>query len=696
MAAVLAGCAAVVSACAGDGNPIRTGPGSASGGNSFGVGGSGFSGASGGAAGNGGFTPNGGTAGVGATGGFGESGGSPSNGGAPPFDGGPNDGGATPGDAGTIHGPFTGAQLAAQGCDPTRPAFAYRAGTGKTTTAVDAPSGFAPVPCLSLTGLGSAEASLGMTSDGTPFYAPSFSSDGTGVLSSNDFGASWNVHLPKFSNGGTMGRVQPYLYVDPKTDRLFFATTASSGTTSPSGSGFNLVMSADKGATWTYANVATDASDWMKVFAGPPVTSKPTNYPNVVYVSAPAPISTPVPIVSLLGLTPNYQSFYKSLDGGATWLPGAHVDIKAADVPNCDPNEWVIFGSGTVGPDGTVYQVLRRCTRLAIAVSTDEAATFTIHEIPGASMPAYNVTNLVGIVENANVLAMEFLTADSAGNLYIAWPDGDGVLRLTVSKDHAATWSTPVAIAAPAVKVVSYASVTAKVPGTIAVVYYGSSDGEKTDAYIAESTNALDATPTFWTVTVNAPSDPMYPRGFEDGHVALLAGGDLNEIIQVKYAPNGDLWASFAKQMCKGMDVTQCTWDAKAHANSVFQGAIGRMVHGVAGHWSTSPERLPDPPPDCATSQAVTDQCTIIATGEGICTALETCACANCACPLLDCQKNADCAAVRECATKQNCRGVDCIFSCQPSLLTAGALETSNALKVADCLTASSCPASCP
>ncbi len=51
----------------------------------------------------------------------------------------------------------------------------------------------------------------------------------------------------------------------------------------------------------------------------------------------------------------------------------------------------------------------------------------------------------------------------------------------------------------------------------------------------------------------------------------MISGGDLNEIIVVKYAPDGDIWASFVKDMCPGTatTTTNCTWDVTTHANSM-------------------------------------------------------------------------------------------------------------------------------
>jgi len=47
--------------------------------------------------------------------------------------------------------------------------------------------------------------------------------------------------------------------------------------------------------------------------------------------------------------------------------------------------------------------------------------------------------------------------------------------------------------------------------------------------------------------------------------------GDLIEFVQVEYAPSGDMWASFVKEMCSGGMTMACTW--------ALSGAVGRVVH---------------------------------------------------------------------------------------------------------------------
>lgn len=468
--------------------------------------------------------------------------------------------------------------LAAQGCQPDRPATAYAAGAGSSSPAsVDA--GAAPIPCFTLTGMGTSESSIGIARDGTVFFAPAYTSSGNGVVRSRDKGATWELLVPEVDGGPVHARVQPFMYLDPSSDRVFFATAA--------GSGFNLTWSGDEGTTWNYEHIAPDVQDWIKIYSGPPVFSHPEGYPDIVYASAPSPISTPSGGVLP---PPKYQSIYKSLSGGATWQsesdggltldPSEEVEAGLADAATCPSTEWVIFGDGVVGADGTVYLGYRMCTELAVAISKDEGATWATVVVPGSSLPPF--TSITSPLTTNNLLASEPVAVDASGNLYVIWNDAQKQLRMSVSTDHGKTWSggtQPLVVSAPEVKATVLSAITVKSPGTVAIAYFGSPDGTKYDGYLAESTNALDPQPVFLSTTVNNPSQPLFPGGFDNNYAASLSGGDLDEFVQVKYAPDGDIWASFLKEMCPGAKSTHCTWDYAAHANSVFQGAVGRLVH---------------------------------------------------------------------------------------------------------------------
>ncbi len=482
--------------------------------------------------------------------------------------------------------PDAGNPLAAQGCRPESPATAYSAQSGGSTASTAA--GSAPYPCFSLTGYGTSESSLGIAKDGTVFTAPAYTAKGNGVAVSQDEGATWQTLIPTFPQGGGHGRVQPFFYLDPATDRMFFATSNSGG-------GFDLSWSDDAGKTWSYELVSTDAKDWIKIFAGPSVAggSAPAGYPNVLYTSAPSPISTPsggfLP-------PPDHQTMYRSLDGGVTWTsvggssltldPTKVVTAGLASAATCPSTEWVIFGDGVVGSDGAIYIGYRMCTELAIAISKDEGATWSSVVVPGSVLPSF--TGITSPLTTQNLLTSEPIAVDASGNLYAIWNDAAGLVRMSVSQDHGATWSgggdadggsAAVVVSAPGVTTAVLSAIAVKSPGTVAIAYFGSTDGTQFNGYLAESTNALAPAPTFWSATVNEPSAPLFAGGFDNNYAASLSGGDLDELVQVKYAPSGDVWASFLKEMCVKLSTSQCSWNYAAHANSVFQGAVGRLVH---------------------------------------------------------------------------------------------------------------------
>jgi hypothetical protein len=474
-------------------------------------------------------------------------------------------------DAGTTK-TFSDSELTAQHCQLGGAVTAYVAGSSSSPGANAA----ALVPCFQLFGVGAAEPTLTVSKTGSVTYAPVFPDDGVGLWQTHDHGQSWNFLFPADATGAMHGRAQPYLYLDPKTDRQFFASTALGGT--HGNPGFDLSWSADDGVSWNYVNVAANTSDWAKIYAGPPATSTTVGYPTVVYLSAPSPISTP-----LNGAGPSFQAVYKSLDGGVTWasVGGEALTLQPALVPGCTANEWIIYGNGVVGPDGTVYISLHRCGRLAIAISGDEGATWNVVDIPGTSLPQFDSSNIAGIVTSPNMLLTEPLAADSDGTLYMVWPDDTKLFKLSVSRDKGLTWSAPVVVSEPSVTSVVYGSVAVKAPGTIAIAYYGSEDGTRFDGYMAESLDALAPAPHFSSARVSDPSDPLFPEGYDVGYVRLFSGGDLHEIVKVEYAPNGDIWAAFAKDMCPGLGAAtdNCTWDMAAHTNSHYQGAVGRLVH---------------------------------------------------------------------------------------------------------------------
>jgi hypothetical protein len=185
------------------------------------------------------------------------------------------------------------------------------------------------------------------------------------------------------------------------------------------------------GDTWEHRTIARAAVDWGKLYGGPSMTKG--DAARVLYFSAPLPISTrffPV-------LFPKYQRVYRSYDNGETWSDCSRISLKPRQ-HGLDPREWVIFGSGVVAEDGTVFLGFRRGPRLGIAISRDDAETWQIHDIPGAELLSYHNILQVGLV-NPNYMIGEPLALDERNNLYALWPDASDRLRLAWSPDHGAT-----------------------------------------------------------------------------------------------------------------------------------------------------------------------------------------------------------------------------------------------------------------
>jgi hypothetical protein len=462
-----------------------------------------------------------------------------------------------------------------QNCQLDTATTTYTAGPGASMLS-DAKSG-SLVSCFHEFDLGGGEPTVVVDSKGTVTYAPVFTAEGVGLARSSDEGATWTNVVPSLPEGRKQGRAQPYLFRDPSADRLFFLTTGTVfGNTSGSIPGFDMSASTDGFATLQYSNVAKETTDWIKLYAGPPVTSTPVGTKNVLYMSAPSPIST---------LSGVYQAVYKSTDAGSTWqaVGGKALSLKVADYADCPSDGWVIFGNGGVGPDGTVYISVHRCGHLAVAVSPDEGETWTITDVPGTTLLPF--IGLIQEVTRANALLTEPLSVDSDGNVYLVWPDEAGALQLSVSKDKATTWSAPLVVAEPSVTFAVYGGTAVKAPGTLAISYYGSLGGQAGpfNGYIAETKNALDAAPVFQSIRVNDPDKPLMPEQFDVGYVRLFNGGDLNEIVKPVYAPNGDIWAGFSRDMCltlgSATDANLCQWDVAAHTGSFFEAAVGRAVH---------------------------------------------------------------------------------------------------------------------
>jgi hypothetical protein len=182
------------------------------------------------------------------------------------------------------------AQLVAQGCSLTQSPTVYKAENPKSTltAAASAPS---IVGCFRPTGLGSSEISLGIAKDGTVLVAPAYTERGVGVARSSNNGVTWQPLPANFGGDAGHSRVQPFMDLDPTSDRTYFVTSVG-----VDGPGLDLSLSTDQGTTWTHQVIAPTDSDWMKIFTGPRIATDPGTG-TIVYASVPIRARRSAPII---------------------------------------------------------------------------------------------------------------------------------------------------------------------------------------------------------------------------------------------------------------------------------------------------------------------------------------------------------------------------------------------------------------
>jgi hypothetical protein len=380
-----------------------------------------------------------------------------------------------------------------------------------------------------------AEPTVGVDKDGAAFYAAStFDSPGgeaarTLIMRSTDNNLTWVVKSPVISSNisDPAGSLDPYVYADPETGRVFSGDLA--------GAGIQFMWTDSKGEPTT-----TAPTGWTR---GDPVAGDvPVDHQTFIAANPPAPL-VPGP------LYPNY--FYycsnrvaetgcsRSIDGGIQFA-------ASGTAPYLGVENGVVCGglSGHLKADsaGRLFLPKGHCGQLGfapdpppeVAVSADAGATWTRGNL-----------NMV-----ANHLRMPYHEAsaavDSADNVYVVWWDDVHRLPyLSSSTNHGMTWSTPRMIAPPGVYEVNFPTITAGDAGRIAVTFPGSPVNNQNQAsrpwnsYLVLTTDALSPDPTFvWTLG-NDPADPVH-RG-----TCLGRCGGMYDFLDIQTSPkDGTFWAT--------------------------------------------------------------------------------------------------------------------------------------------------------
>lgn len=435
-----------------------------------------------------------------------------------------------------------------------------------------------PVGRMYRTGFGAGEPTIGVTKDGTLFFQ---GLDGPPtVLRSRNGGKKWTDVSPMLGNRKRHPTtLDPYLYEDPKTDRVFsydFYFGCS-----------EISFTDDLGKTWTTTVFNCGEMDHQNLFAGPPVMSPTIGYENVVYTCSTQAGAT-IYSVSTMCL--------KSLDGGVTYVPtGAPPFVTQQE----ESNDMGIsgychgaIGHGYVGADGTVYVPKGLCGQPWLAISRDEGATWERVQVADNGMPM----TLTGVYEHEASVA-----ADKKGNIYYFWVANDRLPYLATSKDGGKSWSKPAMVGVPRIKEATLPKLDVTPDGRVAIAYYGSTNSPGPpfperyscvpdavsclqalfflnppdpkryepvtwNGYLGMSEDALSSNPTFFTASVNDPKDP-FVRG-TCGPIRCKAVYDFIDVVLDK---RGQPWAAY-------VDICIATCAEGAAGNQGNEGVVGTLL----------------------------------------------------------------------------------------------------------------------
>lgn len=464
-------------------------------------------------------------------------------------------------------------------CDAARPAVAYHAGD----STAEVPAGRRLVPCRYDAHIRSLEPSLGFTKDGRALFQgwelrpgmPNGAPPVPRVMRSDKTLEKWKDVSPL----GPVTSLDPFLTVDRRTGRIFTVNWISNGLPNCA----TIASSDDGGDSWTTSPAACSGFDGESIGVGPPVTSRPVGYPDLVYYCTGAtPGSSPpatTPICS------------KSLDGGLTFVPTGKTPYPVADEGGEGGEEdefgpWA--GNPIVASDGTLYVPKRFAGQPEVSISRDEGLTW----------------KRVKVATNGASGEASRLAVDDHDNLFYAWTGDDHLAYLAVSRDRGKSWSTPIALAPPGVREAALPRPAATGTGKVAIAWMGSTDspGQKPfyeycnyllgpcsdenyagvtwNGYLTVIEDALAERPLLETATINPPGQPMLVGGCSaDG-----ACKSVLDFLDAAFGPGGDAFAAYSDDCAIERDFTPAFGqDFKRCGDNVGEGIVGRLTPVKAG-----------------------------------------------------------------------------------------------------------------
>lgn len=386
------------------------------------------------------------------------------------------------------------------------------------------------------------EPTTAVTTEGTAFYplygtfddqANSLSQ--MSMMRSRDDGVTWQDVTPQVAGRDAVPLAwDPISYVDPATDRLYFAYTYVGC--------MEVLWSDDEGETWERNPVscAMPFNDHQSLFSGPAPDD-----------------GSGGPVVYLCSSQVATFHCLSSVDGGRTWRPSTTVMPHPITAPDgsgepdpCperleDGMSAKEHGHGAASwADGTAYLPFNLCGRAYVATSQDGGLTWTVRIVDSTA----------GEVQHEARVAV-----DAAGNAYYFWVGADHRPRLSISQDRGRTWSKPIRVGAPGITytLAPYIGVAAGREGRVAFIYMATDapGGLEADAgafeehpwkmHVGVTLDALAEDPVFATTLAHAPNDPIHRGGCSSTNYCGSGSNSLAHYMDLGTNPvTGRLWAA--------------------------------------------------------------------------------------------------------------------------------------------------------
>ena len=357
------------------------------------------------------------------------------------------------------------------------------------------------------------EPTIGVTSTGTLFMTNHNGlGEGTHIIRSQDQGQTWEDIGPFGASGGQVPNSNdPYLYVDPWTDRLVkFDMHALLGMT--------FEYSDNEGDTWSPPVAVTGESpqDHQTIASMPPPDDFPfiTTYPTIYVYS----INT-----GLQGGGVGGSYGENSFDGGTTWN---HPEVPHYEIGKSPAAG--LSGHLVGANNGYIYRGQPSSGGPAAYRSTDGGFLWTEHTI----------TTQTGTQSHEVAIG-----TDEESNVHALWIGSNDQPYYSNSQDFGETWRDPIMVAPPGVNGTGFPTLAGGADGKVAFAYIGNTlEGPGWSGYLGIITDAFADDPLITTVAVNDPSDPL-DTTTDCGYVRC---GGFGDFIDICIDPDGRPWAAMA------------------------------------------------------------------------------------------------------------------------------------------------------